>query len=114
MPHFFCKLIAPRPTFPFDMNESEKALMGQHAAYWAGMCKEGAVLVYGPVMDPKGPYGMGIFAGADEVEIKRRTDADPVMQGRHRIQDRDHADARGDARIVRLTSIGGTQWLTPQ
>jgi len=80
MPHFFCKLIAPRPTFPFDMNESEKALTGQHAAYWAGMCKEGAVLVYGPVMDPKGPYGMGIFAGADEVEIKRRTDADPVMQ----------------------------------
>ena len=80
MPHFFCKLIAPRPTFPFDMNESEKALIGQHAAYWAGMCKEGEVLVYGPVMDPKGPYGMGIFAGADEAEIRRRADADPVMQ----------------------------------
>jgi hypothetical protein len=80
MPHFFCKLIAPRPTFPFDMNESEKVLMGQHAVYWAGMCKDGAVLVYGPVMDPQGPFGMGIFEGADEAEIKRRTDADPVMQ----------------------------------
>jgi len=80
MPNFFCKLIAPRPTFPFDMDESEKALMGRHAAYWAGMCKEGVVLVYGPVMDPKGPYGMGIFEGADEAEIKRRIDADPVMQ----------------------------------
>src|SRR3989440_7950590 len=53
MPHFFCKLLAPRPSFPFDMNESEKALMGEHATYWAGMCKEGAVLVYGPVMDSK-------------------------------------------------------------
>jgi uncharacterized protein YciI len=80
MPHFFCKLIAPRPTFPFDMNESEQALMGRHAAYWKEMCREGAVLVYGPVMDPKGPYGMGIFEGADEADVKRRTDADPVMQ----------------------------------
>ena len=80
MPHFFCKLVAPRPTFPFDMNESEKALMQQHAAYWAGMCQEGAVLVFGPVMDPNGPFGMGVFEGADEAEVKHRTDADPVMQ----------------------------------
>ena len=48
MPHFFCKLIAPRPTFPFDMNASEKALMGEHAAYWTKRCNEGAVLVFGP------------------------------------------------------------------
>ena len=80
MPHFFCKLIAPRPTFPFDMNENEKALMGQHAAYWLGMCKEGAVLVFGPVMDPNGPYGMGVMEGADESEVRLRTDADPVMK----------------------------------
>ena len=80
MPHFFCKLIAPRPSFPFDMNESEKAVMAQHAAYWAQMCKGGVVLVYGPVMDPNGPFGMGVFEVADEAEVKRRTDADPVMQ----------------------------------
>ena len=80
MPQFFCKLIPPRPTFPFDMNESEKALMGQHAAYWAQMCRDGAVLVYGPVMDPKGPFGMGVFEGADENDVKRHTDADPVMK----------------------------------
>ena len=80
MPHFFCKLIAPRPSFAFDMNESEKALMGEHAAYWMSMLKEGAVLVFGPVMDPNGPFGMGIVEGADEAEVKRRTDADPVMK----------------------------------
>ena len=80
MPHFFCKLIAPRPSFAFDMNEGEKALMGEHAAYWMGMLKEGAVLVFGPVMDPNGPFGMGIVEGADEAEVKRRTDADPVMK----------------------------------
>ena len=80
MPNFICKLITPRPTFPFDMNDNEKAVMAQHAAYWAQMCKEGAVLVYGPVMDPNGPYGMGVFDVADEAEVKRRTDADPVMK----------------------------------
>jgi uncharacterized protein YciI len=80
MPHFFCKLIAPRPTFAFDMNEREKALMGEHAAYWSQMQTEGAVLVFGPVMDPKGPYGMGIIDATDEAEVKRRTDADPVMK----------------------------------
>ena len=82
MPHFFCKLIAPRATFPFDMDDDEKALMQQHAAYWMGMCKEGAVLVFGPVMDPNGPFGMGVFEGGDEAEVQRRTDADPVMKAR--------------------------------
>jgi uncharacterized protein len=80
MAHFFCRLIPPRPTFPFDMNENEKALMGEHGKYWMGMCQEGTVLVYGPVMDPNGSFGMGIFEGADEAEIRRRTDADPVMK----------------------------------
>ena len=80
MPHFFCKLIAPRPTFAFDMSDKERALMGQHAAYWSQMLNDGAVVVFGPVMDPKGPYGMGVMDAADEAEVKRRTDADPVMQ----------------------------------
>jgi hypothetical protein len=31
-------------------------------------------------MDPQGPFGMGIFEGADAAEIKRRTDADPVIK----------------------------------
>jgi hypothetical protein len=80
MAHFFCKLIAPRPTFPFDMNESEKALMGEHAKYWMKMCQDGAVLVYGPVMHTAGPFGMGVFDVADEAEMKRRTGADPVIK----------------------------------
>jgi uncharacterized protein YciI len=80
MPHFFCKLVAPRPTFAFDMNESEKATMGQHAAYWAEMCAKGCVLIYGPVLDTKGPFGMGVFEATDEAEVRRYTDADPVMK----------------------------------
>lgn len=80
MPHFFCKLIAPRPTFAMDMNDREKALMDQHAAYWMGMLNEGVVLLFGPVMDPNGPFGMGIIEGDDEAEVRRRTDADPAIK----------------------------------
>jgi uncharacterized protein len=80
MPHFFCKLIAPRPTFAMDMTDDEKALMQQHVAYWTGMLGQGTALVFGPVMDPKGAYGMGIIEVADETEAKQRADADPVMK----------------------------------
>jgi uncharacterized protein YciI len=82
MPQFFCKLIAPRPTFPFDMSESEKAVMGRHAAYWAQMCRDGKVLVYGPVLEPNGPFGMGVFEATDAAEVGRWLEADPVMQAK--------------------------------
>jgi uncharacterized protein len=82
MPHFFCKLIPPRPTFPFDMSESEKALMGRHAAYWAQMCRDGQVLVYGPVLEPNAPFGLGVFEAVDEAEVGRWLDADPALQAK--------------------------------
>jgi uncharacterized protein YciI len=82
MPHFFCKLIPPRPTFPFDMNESEKALMGRHAAYWADMSRDGKVLVYGPVLEPDAPFGLGVFEAADAAEVGRWLDLDPALQAK--------------------------------
>ena len=33
--YFFSKLIPPRTSFAFDMNETERALMQQHGAYWS-------------------------------------------------------------------------------
>ncbi len=80
MAHFFCKLIAPRPTFAFDMSEDEKTLMQQHAAYWMGLLNHGTVLVFGPVMDPKGPFGMGVIEAADAAEAERLSAGDPVTQ----------------------------------
>ena len=31
--------------------------MKRHAAYWQSLLDKGFVLVFGPVLDPKGPYG---------------------------------------------------------
>jgi len=80
MPHFFLKLIAPRPSFANDMNEQEKTLMQQHFIYWKGRQDAGEVLVFGPVLDPKGPYGMGIVVAADETGALTFAAADPAMK----------------------------------
>ena len=80
MPHFFLKLVAPRPTFAMDMNEAEKTMMQEHFLYWKGRQDKGEVLVFGPVLDPKGPYGMGIISVSDEAGARAFAAGDPVMK----------------------------------
>ena len=62
------------------MNEQEEALMQQHFAYWKGWQNAGDVLVFGPVLDPKGPYGMGVVSAADEAGARAFAAADPAMK----------------------------------
>jgi uncharacterized protein YciI len=80
MPHFFLKLIAPRPTFALDMTEQEKAMMQEHFHYWKGRQDAGEVLVFGPVLDPKAPYGMGIVSAPDEAGARAFAAGDPAMK----------------------------------
>ena len=82
MPHFFCKLNGPRPTFPFDMTEAEGAAMGAHAAYWQGLADRGVAVCAGPVLDAKGPFGVAIAEAADETAMQALLDADPVIQAK--------------------------------
>ena len=80
MPHFFFKLIAPRPTFAMDMTDGEKAIMAEHLTYWKAKLDAGDVVVFGPVMDPKGPFGAGVVAAADEVAARTFADGDPAIK----------------------------------
>jgi oxalyl-CoA decarboxylase len=80
MPHFFMKLIAPRPTFAADMNDAEKALMQEHARYWKSRQDKGEVIVFGPVLDPNGAYGMGVVTANDDAGARAFADADPVIK----------------------------------
>ena len=77
MPHFFLKLVAPRPTFAMDMNDAEKAMMRQHFLYWKGRQDKGEVVVFGPVMDPAGSYGMGVVEAADDTAARAFAAGDP-------------------------------------
>jgi uncharacterized protein YciI len=80
MMYFFCRLIPPRPTFPQDMTEKEAEVMRDHVAYWSSMAEKGIALVFGPVADPEGAWGLGVLEVEDEKEVQSITSNDPVMR----------------------------------
>ena len=76
--HYFLKLNPCRPTFAHDMTDTERAIMGQHIVYWRALMAEGKVVVFGPVMDPTGPYGMGVIAAESDEEVRDFIAKDPA------------------------------------
>jgi uncharacterized protein YciI len=78
MNYFLFKLSSPRPTFPQDMTEAERQLMQKHGAYWTALAQEGMVVVFGPVIDPRGVWGVGIVEVEDESAARSLADKDPV------------------------------------
>lgn len=83
MAFFFSRLIPPRSTFPFDITDDERALMGQHATYLRQLADSGQVIVAGPVPEGDGAWGLVVLEAADTGEARKLTDSDPVvMAGR--------------------------------
>jgi uncharacterized protein len=84
--HYYFKLIPPRPAFPQDITDEERALMEKHATYFQQQFDAGKPLLYGPVMAPDGAFGVGILEVADEAEGQRFADNDPsVLAGLNRF-----------------------------
>jgi uncharacterized protein YndB with AHSA1/START domain/uncharacterized protein YciI len=79
---FVCRLLAPRPSFAFDMNEAERAIMQEHAGYWTTMLAAGTAVIFGPVADPKGPWGLGIVKAKDEAAVRAIEAADPAIRSK--------------------------------
>jgi uncharacterized protein YciI len=77
---FFLKLVAPRATFATDMTPEETKLMQQHADYWAKEFAKGTVLIIGPVLDPKGAFGMAVLETATEDEARALAMNDPSVK----------------------------------
>ena len=68
--YFILYLNPLRPDFAQTMTDDERNIMQQHVAYWADYLNKGMVIAYGPVMDPKEIYGVGIVAVDDESQLK--------------------------------------------
>ncbi len=79
MKYFVLRLFAPRPTFISDMTDTERALMQAHVSYWAGLMAKGLVVIFGPVMDEKYPYGLGVVRLADGAPPDEISQNDPVI-----------------------------------
>jgi len=62
------------------MTPEEGAMMQEHAVYWAKMMQAGVAYAFGPVMDPKGPWGLGLLRLPDEEAMRRFEAGDPVIR----------------------------------
>ncbi len=76
--YLFVRTQNPRPTFHLDMTPEERAIMEQHVAYWTDKAARGIAIVFGPVMDPQGVYGIGIHQVKDEAEMRELIEHDPA------------------------------------
>jgi uncharacterized protein YndB with AHSA1/START domain len=77
---FFSRLIPPRPSFAMDMSTDEEALMREHVAYWRAELSEGKAIVFGPVADPSGTWGLGVARVSDEAELAGLQANDPAIK----------------------------------
>jgi len=62
------------------MTDSERALMMEHVRYTHGQFAAGKVLIFGPVLAPDGPFGMGVFEATDEAEVRAILEQDPTVK----------------------------------
>ena len=79
MTAFVFRLIAPRPTFALDMTDEEQEIMGRHAAYWQRFVDSGQMVVFGPVLDGTGSWGLGVVEADDEDELRAFAARDPAV-----------------------------------
>ena len=69
-----------RPTFDRDFNEAEGKLMEEHFHYWKELHEQGVCQFGGPVLDPRGVFGVLALWSADEAEAHALADADPSVK----------------------------------
>lgn len=80
MSHFVYRLVPPRPTFgPDTMTDDEAATMADHAAYWSTLVAAGDAVVFGPVMDPAGTWGLAVVEADTEAEVRALRERDPAV-----------------------------------
>jgi uncharacterized protein YciI len=80
VPAFVFRLMSPRPDFALNMSDEERAIMGRHAAYWRPRVESGEMVVFGPVLDGTGSWGLGVIeTDDDEDELRAFAAGDPVV-----------------------------------
>lgn len=75
---YLYRLVPPRPDFPANITPQEGDAMQRHFGYWSDLMNQGTAVVFGPVADPAGSYGVAIVRlepGADPQELGRNDPA---------------------------------------
>jgi uncharacterized protein YciI len=61
------------------MTDSEREIMGRHAAYWQPLINSGQMVIFGPVLDTTGSWGLGVVEAEDEEELRAFAAGDPAV-----------------------------------
>jgi uncharacterized protein len=61
------------------MTDEEREIMGQHAAYWQPFIHSGQMVIFGPVLDSTGSWGLGVVEADDENELRAFAAGDPAV-----------------------------------
>jgi uncharacterized protein len=78
-PLYMFRLIPPRADFAQTMTAEEQSAMAGHMEYWQQLLADGKVVVYGPVADPEGIWGLGVLRAADRAEVLAIGERDPSV-----------------------------------
>ena len=77
---YLYRLIPPRPTtFASTMTPQEAAVLREHVEYWGKRAAEGRVLVFGPVADPDGAFGIAVIVAEEGVDPSCVYEKDPAI-----------------------------------
>jgi uncharacterized protein YciI len=76
---FLFRLIPPRADFAQTMTPAEQHAMAGHRDYWQQLLHDGQVVVYGPVADPEGVWGMGVLRAVSRAQALDLGHNDPSV-----------------------------------
>ncbi|HVU17347.1 MAG TPA: YciI family protein [Candidatus Didemnitutus sp.] len=80
MKYFYAKLHAPRPDFARTLTPAEMGLMREHALYLREFATKRWAVAFGPVADPQGAFGVGIWEVPDDVDVAALCASDPTIK----------------------------------
>jgi uncharacterized protein YciI len=61
------------------MTDQEREIMGRHAVYWQPYVESGQMVIFGPVLDGTGSWGLGVIEADDEDELRAFAAGDPAV-----------------------------------
>lgn len=75
---FLVRLVPNRADFPAHLTAEEQASMGAHFAFLDEQLAAGKLVVAGPVLDPTGVFGMGVYEASSLEEVTAIVARDPA------------------------------------
>ena len=80
MSTYVLRLIVPRPDFATTLTDAEREIMGRHAAHWRPYVERCDMVVFGPILDDEGCFGLAVVdTEEDEATLRAFAAEDPAV-----------------------------------